>query len=144
MNLELNRKEYPGEATIGGFYIDGVFQCYSLEDKDRHLEDFLSAIDEYKIHGRTAIPRGRYQVIIDWSDKHRSLRLHVLGVPGFTGIRFDIANHTDEVQGCIALGMIRDSNKPDMVFSSTLAIKAVTVKVLQALLRGEEVWLTVS
>ena len=93
MNIELIRKEKYGDRTIGSIYVDGSFECFSLEDADRELEN-----GGVKIPGKTAIPRGKYRVIIDWSDRFKCLMLHVLDVPQFTGIRIHAGNRPEDTE----------------------------------------------
>ena len=71
MNIVVERFEYSDKSTIGRLLIDDVLYCYTLEDVDRRLEDTPDA----KIAGETAIPRGVYKVIIDFSDR-KSTRLN--------------------------------------------------------------------
>ena len=42
MKLLLERTTYTDKSTIGKLYINGVFQCFTLEDKDRQLEQDIS------------------------------------------------------------------------------------------------------
>lgn len=135
MNLTLQRLD---EETVGGLYIDGHWECFTLEDKDRHLET-----GGVKIPKETAIPRGKYRVIIDWSDKHWGLEAHILDVPQFEGIRFDIANSPDEIEGCIAVGQERDVNRPRWISKSRVAYKALIIKIWEAILKSEEVWIEI-
>jgi hypothetical protein len=45
-------------------YIDGVFFCNTLEDKDRGLKqtDSLATIQSKKVYAETAIPTGTYEI----------------------------------------------------------------------------------
>lgn len=137
MNLELIRKEKYDDRTIGSIYINGSFECFSLEDKDRELEK-----GGVKIPKQTAIGRGRHRIIIDWSDKHRCLMLHILDVPQFTGIRFDIANEPSEIEGCVAVGKEMDYVSKKIVHSGD-ALRDLSIKILFALIGGEEAWLEI-
>ena len=38
MELKLIRKEFTDRSTIGELYVNGKFECFTLEDKDRKLE----------------------------------------------------------------------------------------------------------
>ncbi len=88
MRLELQRNEFYDDRTIGGFYIDGKWAYFCLEDMDRRLED-----RGVKIPGKTAIPRGKYKVTISWSNRFNRLMPHILDVPQFTGIRIHAGNN---------------------------------------------------
>ena len=68
MELKIKRKEPYPDRSIGGFYIDGRWCYYTLEDTDRKLEE-----GGVKIAGKTAIPRGRYKMTISWSNRFRRL-----------------------------------------------------------------------
>ncbi len=135
MNLTLQRLD---EETIGGLYEEGHWFMWTLEDRDRRLED-----GGIKIPKETAIPRGKYRVIIDWSDKHWGLEAHILDVPQFEGIRFDIANSPGEIEGCIAVGQERDVNRPRWISKSRVAYKELIIKIWNAILEGESVWLEI-
>ena len=87
MNLTLYRHTYSSVSTIGDLFIDGQYFCKTLEDTDRKLE-----CDGEKVYGKTAIPRGAYNVIIDWSPRFKRELPHVLDVPGFEGIRIHSGN----------------------------------------------------
>ena len=66
MKLKLVRKYKLDTYTIGKLYIDGIYFCDTLEDKDRGLTSdmSLSEIQSIKIKGNTCIPYGQYQVTL--------------------------------------------------------------------------------
>lgn len=138
MKIELIRKEFYEDRCIGSLYIDGSFELFTLEDTDRELEKGGT-----KIPKETGIPRGKYQIVIDWSDRHKCLMTHVLDVPQFTGIRFDIANDPSEIEGCIAVGKEIDWLAKKMVHSGD-ASRDLTTKIYFALLRKEEIWMEIT
>lgn len=135
MKLRVERGLSGTSSTIGKLYVDGVFFAYTLEDIDRHLED-----GGKKIHGETAIPRGSYKVIIDFSNRFQKQMMHVLNVPGFEGIRIHAGNTDKDTEGCILLGKVRSDNA---VFNSREAVNALFEKVRSALDSGQEVNLEV-
>jgi hypothetical protein len=96
MLLTVHRIDFTEISTIGDFSINGEIFCYSLEDKYR--------ADGIKVYGKTAIPCGTYEVVIDWSGRFKRLMPHVLGVPGFEGIRIHKGNCAEDTEGCILLG----------------------------------------
>ena len=53
MKLEVKRTQFGDEATNGELWIDGVWECYTLEDEVR---------DGPKVYGETAIPAGEYEI----------------------------------------------------------------------------------
>lgn len=95
MKLELKRFEFGNTFTIGKFYIDGIYHCYSLEDQVREGK---------KVNGQTAIPNGTYDVIIDVSARFGKPLPHILNVPNFKGIRIHAGNTSKNTEGCILLG----------------------------------------
>ena len=95
MKLELKRFEFGDTFTVGKFYIDGIYYCYSLEDKVR---------EGAKVNGQTAIPNGTYNVIIDVSTRFGKQLPHILNVPNFEGIRIHAGNTSKDTEGCILLG----------------------------------------
>lgn len=136
MKLRVERGAPGASSTIGKLYVDGVFFAYTLEDIDRQLES-----GGKKIQGETAIPRGSYKVIIDFSNRFQKQMMHVLNVPGFEGIRIHAGNTDKDTEGCILLGKVRSDNA---VFNSREAVNALFDKVRAALSAGQEVNLEVN
>ena len=95
MELKLRRFEFGTTYTIGKLYVDGVYFCFTLEDKVREGE---------KVQNATAIPYGTYNVIIDHSNRFGYDLPHVLNVPGFDGIRIHKGNTSADTDGCILVG----------------------------------------
>lgn len=135
MELCLYRYRIGTDYTLGKLILADTFFCYTLEDPDRDLEK-----GGIKFPGQTAIPKGRYQVVIDWSDKFRCLALHVLNVPQFEGIRIHAGNSPEDTDGCILVGL---EILCDRLVKSVAALKMVSCHVLSALLRKEEVFITI-
>lgn len=135
MNITVIRENYHDKCTLGSLYIDGIFECFTLEDKDRHLES-----GGKKIPGETAIPKGRYQVIIDYSNRFQEMMPHILSVLDFEGIRIHPGNTDADTHGCILVGQVKSS---DSVLSSRLAYAAFLKKLKSAIDRKEYVEITI-
>lgn len=73
MKLTLKRKWFTDKSTIGELYIEDVYECFTLEDVYRAEGD--------KVYGETAIPNGRYIVVVDWSTHFKRFMPHLLNVP---------------------------------------------------------------
>ena len=131
MELTVNRKELTEHSTIGEMLIDGQFLCYTLEDTVRE--------PSVKIPGETAIPPGRYEVIINFSNRFRQLMPLLLNVPMFEGVRIHKGNWAKDTEGCILLGM---SKAEDMVGRSDEAFKKF-FPLLQSALKEGKVYITV-
>ncbi len=94
MNLFLQRIAQTPEYTIGRLYIDEKFFCHTLEDPVR----------EEKIAGKTAIPEGIYNVVVNHSPKFKRDLPLLLDVPDFEGIRIHRGNTAKDTSGCILVG----------------------------------------
>ncbi len=130
MKLKLKRQVKTSKSTIGSLEVDGVFHCYTLEDVVRMA----------KIPGESAIPCGKYNVLIDFSSKFKKQMLHVLDVPGFDGIRIHSGNWAKDTDGCILVGFIKEK---DYIGRSRDALESVFNLVQNALNNGEKVELEV-
>ena len=139
MNILLQRRDFTDKSTIGVLYVDQVSQCYALEDPDRKLED-----GGEKIPGKTAIPRGKYRIIIDWSNRFKRELPRLLDVPNYVGVRIHPGNGPEDTEGCILPGTGIPSNRQDWLLNSRAAFDALFNKIEAALELGEEVWIEVA
>lgn len=89
------------ENNIGDFYIDGQFFCYSLEDKIRFE----------KVYGKTAIPDGRYKVVLTVSNRFKRLMPLLLDVPNYSGVRIHGGNTAENSHGCPLVAFKTDKVK---------------------------------
>lgn len=137
MNLLLNRMWPTDKSVTGCLYIDNVFEAFTLEDKDRNLES-----GGVKIPKETVIPKGRYKVVVDWSDRFQRPMPHILDVPQFTGIRFHVLNTVEETEGCIGLGRDRGEDNYTII-NSAVAFNAFFKKLFNVWATGEEIWLEI-
>jgi hypothetical protein len=96
VELTVQRKIFTTKSTIGELYIDGVFECYILEDTVRG--------PGVKVPGQTAIPAGTYEVVIDMSNHFKRMMPHLLDVPMFEGIRMHWGNKSEDTEGCLLMG----------------------------------------
>jgi len=118
MKIKIDRKWKKETYTIGNLYIDGVWFCNTLEDRDRGLKqtDSLASIKQRKIYGETAIPTGIYTLSLDTlSPKYSKIPFYqevckgfvprILNVPGFEGILIHCLNDPSQTFGCIGVGL---------------------------------------
>ena len=152
MILRVERFARQKGYTIGRMYINGAFLCNTLEDQDRGLDQKMpvGTILSKKVFGRTAIPKGRYVVVMShspkfeeraWAQKYSGLVPEVLNVKGFEGIRIHPSNDPREIQGCLAPG---DNTAKGKVTGSTARYYELMTKFLMsAWVRGETIFLDI-
>jgi hypothetical protein len=129
MELRLARKTLTGRATIGELSIDGAFECYTLEDCVRPV----------KIKGVTAIPEGRYRVIITHSQRFKRLLPLLLNVPQFEGVRIHPGNAAGDTEGCVLVGRTKGK---DFVGESRAAFEKLFAR-LSAAVATEAIYINI-
>lgn len=138
MILKLQRRPSTENCTIGSLYVDGEFQCHTLEDVVREIPGVPPSV--WKLAGKTAIPAGRYQVLITHSPRFKRFLPHLQNVPGFSGIRIHPGNTDADTEGCILPG--RWDGK-ERVVESNLAYSALVLRLDAALKRDEKIFIEV-
>ena len=142
MELQLKRETFTEQSTIGALTINGVFECFILEDRDRGLNDTLTLeqILKVKVYGKTAIPYGRYE--IDWtmSARFKVFMPILLNVKGYAGIRIHKGNTEIDSLGCLLCGTRKKSN---MITESTLATRNLYTKIESAKKQGQRIYITI-
>ena len=134
MKILLTREWADDICTIGRMWIDGEFECFTLEDPIRPYPD--------KIRKKTCIwGDTTYRLTIDHSPKYGRPMLHVLDVPLFTGIRIHSGNDAEDTEGCILVGKERGERS---VWKSREALLSLFSKVEIALQAGEDVRLVIA
>ena len=128
------RGEGPGSVERPGLYF-----CDTLEPTWRDYEH-----GAYKIKGKSAIPEGRYAVVISYSPKFKQWLPLLLGGPEFnkkwSGIRIHAGNSAKDTQGCILVGENKEVGK---VLNSRKWLYELKHRIVEAKDRGEAVWLTI-
>lgn len=104
MILILDRVWCTEKSTIGQLYIDGWNECLILEDYDRLKKN------RRKVYGETAIPRGTYEIRLNYSRKFKRILPLLSNVPGFSGIRIHAGNTARDTEGCLLPGVTRGTN----------------------------------
>lgn len=120
--------------------MQGKPELFVLEDAVR--EQVGVPVEKWKIAGATAIPCGRFRVIIDHSDHFNKDLPHVLGVPGFDGIRIHPGNTPLDTEGCLLVGY--SASILAGTISQSAAASGMFQQELEKLLAQDDVWLTVS
>ena len=138
MELIVTRQIFTEESTVGSLSIDGKFQCFTLEDVQREIEG--EPVASWKIPGKTAIPKGKYEVVIDFSPHFGHDLPHILNVPGYTGVRIHPGNDDEDTEGCILVGLTRS---PNFVGQSRNAFDNLFPLLDEAYAKGEKIMLEV-
>ena len=122
---------------MGTLAVDGEPFCDTLEPTWR---DIGHGRPGKKVEGRTAIPEGRYPVVITYSPKFDKWLPLLLHVPMFEGIRIHAGNTAEDTAGCILVG---ENLKPGMVLNSNAWVHRLKQKIVAAKERGEGVWISI-
>lgn len=141
MELLLRRETFTSQSTIGKLLVNGIFQCFTLEDfcRDKNKDGVLNGPGEAKVYAQTAIPKGRYQVIISYSNRFKRNLPLLLNVPGFLGIRIHSGNTHAHTEGCILVG---NTKAKDFVGESRLAFADLMLK-LELASKREKIFITI-
>jgi hypothetical protein len=146
MKLDVVRTQFGADATNGMLFIDGVFECFTLEDQVR---------DGAKVMKETAIPLGEYGITLrtvggfdakytsrygaDW---HKGMLWLQPDPEGFKYILIHTGNTDEHTAGCLLVGETQqdlDKGKDGFVGGSGDAYKKMYPKVRDALLAGDKV-----
>jgi hypothetical protein len=143
MELELQRKVLSKHSTIGELYVldgaqRGKFECYILEDPMREVEG--EPVEKWKVPGDTAIPVGRYRIVMTYSTRFQRILPLLMGVPGFDGIRIHPGNAPADTEGCLLTGQ---QMATDSVLLSRKAHIELVAKIGAALNLNQQVWITI-
>ena len=143
MKLTVVRTQFGTDATNGLLFIDGIFECYTIEDQYQAV----------KVMHETCVPEGLYDIQFRkvggfheryakrYQNSHYGM-LHLQDVPNFTYILIHAGNDSDDSSGCI----LTTSSQNDLDISeagfggqSQLAYKRMYDKVAKVLLQGKKV-----
>lgn len=144
MKLTVVRTQFGADATNGLLFINGIFECFTLEDEVRDV----------KVHSETAIPLGEYEIKLrtvggfhaKYTDRygaafHKGM-LELQDVPNFQYILIHTGNTDQHTAGCLLVGETQqdlDKGKDGFIGGSGDAYKKMYPKVLKCLLSGEKV-----
>lgn len=154
MKLTVGRKWKKEDYTIGQLFVDGVFFCNTLEDRDRGLASSMSLeeIKKRKVYGETAIPTGTYTIRMDiasakfakssWyiNNCNGSKMPRLMDVPGYEGILIHPGNKALDTFGCILVGK---NDVKGMVTKSKDYFLSLYNKMYAAYKKGEQITITI-
>lgn len=143
MKLQVVRTQFGRDATNGLLFIDGLFECYTLEDQ----------YQEVKVMHETCIPEGTYDIKFRtvggfherykkrYGNSHYGM-LHLQDVPGFTYILIHAGNTDEHTSGCLIVGETQqdlDVSEDGFIGSSGKAYVKLYNKIAKQLLIGNPV-----
>lgn len=109
MDLLLKRLKFNLSNTEGELWLNGKFFCYTIEDKVRSpLGQLWKKI--FKVYTKTAIPYGKYPVLVTWSNRFKRMLTGVFNVPDFVGIRIHNGTNENSSAGCIIVSYKKQKN----------------------------------
>jgi len=143
VKLTVVRTQFGTDATNGLLFIDGIFECYTLEDQYQAV----------KVMHETCIPEGTYDIKFrktggfhaKYSERYKNAHygmLHIQDVPNFTYILIHTGNTDEHTSGCLIVGETQQDlevSKDGFIGSSTVAYKKMYSKVASQLLQGKDV-----
>lgn len=118
--------------TISKLFVNGSYLCDVLQDTNRGLTQSMSLeeINEIKVKGKTAIPKGTYQVTLNVVSPRFSKKAQyafcqgklprLINVPGYEGVLIHIGNTPEDTDGCLLVGYNKVKGQ---VIDSTKAFK---------------------
>lgn len=130
MELIVKRIKKGKDYTAGQLFINDEFFCWTLEDLER----------DRKIQNETAIPKGKYEVIINMSNRFKMYMPLLLNVPNFSGIRIHSGNTKDDTEGCILV--CNEDSRDGFGGNSRAAFKKL-MSILTKAEKKEKIWITV-
>ena len=133
MHIRVVREPTKNDTTLGALFIDDHWQCHTLEDIIRPVGE--------KIYGETAIPPGRYKLVLSMSNRFKRILPEVLAVPNFTGIRIHAGNTAKDTHGCLLWGQTRNVEARS-IGQSKLALEAFMTKITAVWDAKSELWIT--
>jgi len=142
MEIQVNRIARKDGYTIGRMSLNGVYFCDTLEDTDRGLNSTMS-VDEIlskKRKGITAIPTGKYDVILTFSPRFKRVLPLLLSVKGYEGVRIHAGNTAEDTEGCLLVG---ENKIKGQVLNSRATLERLMSVLLECEKRKEKISITI-
>jgi hypothetical protein len=138
MLIEVKRDPSADGCTIGKLFVDGQFQCFTLEDVVREIPGL--PVTRWKVQDQTAIPTGTYEVVIAPSPHFGRDMPHIVNVSDFNNVLIHWGNTQRDTEGCILVGSRQGTGQ---IFDSRIAFEALFAKIEDAVSAGESVKITI-
>ena len=149
MNITVERHQQGDNSTLGRLYVDGEFECFTLEDERR----------EVKVSGETAIPSGTYTILPrteggmhpKYAERYGDLHVGMAwlqDVPDFNFVYIHTGNREDQTEGCLLVGQgfqpTHEGENNYIVTGSRNAYVPLYTEIAAAWEREEEVLITIT
>lgn len=153
MEITVKRVFKGPNYTIGHLYVNGTYECDTLEDPDRGLTDSMTVqeITSKKVYGNTAIPTGTYDIDMNtispkfkdrsWAKFCGGKLPRLVNVKGYSGVLIHVGNKAIDTLGCILVG---DNKVKGQVINSTSTFQQLYLQMLKAHTRGEKITITIT
>lgn len=138
MKIKVVRDSFTQKSCEGKLSIDGVFECFTIEDADRKLESGGT-----KVQNNTCIPRGTYNVVWNHSAHFNKDMPQIMNVPQFEGVRIHGGNSQDDSEGCIIVGGVNEKAGDNWISSSKPAVEKLYAKIKAASDAGKKITIEV-
>jgi hypothetical protein len=138
MTIKLIRTNLTERFTDGELYIDGKFFCYTVEDKVRAKRGMWSKL--LKVYAQTAIPYGRYPVLVTWSNRFKRPLTGIFNVPDFEGIRMHNGSTERSSAGCVIVSYKRLNS--GMLLNEVKAMNDLC-DIVAAKQKTEKIWIEI-
>lgn len=139
MEIILERKIHNKTSTEGNLYINNNWFCHTIEDRVR--AEVGQWKPELKVYGKTAIPYGRYPVLVTWSNRFKRMLTGVFNVPDFQGIRIHNGMTENSSAGCIIVSH-KDDKEHHSLINDRSAMDDIC-RLVEAAQKKEKVWITI-
>lgn len=128
MKINLVRCAFRPTGTFGRLFIDGVFECYTLEPIHRtdNLKPRCIPLGTYKVVTNIISPKYRFRYPYN---KFNGCVPRLLHVSGFDGILIHVGNFLKDTLGCILVGERANLSR---LFNSTKAYLSLWNKLQHA------------
>ena len=138
MELNVKRIARKDGYTIGRLFINNEYFCDTLEDTDRGLKDTMQVneILAKKVKAQTAIPTGKYDVILTFSPRFKRVLPLLLSVKGYEGVRVHAGNTNKDTEGCLLIG---ENKSKGQVINSRATLEKLMSILLECEKRKEKV-----
>lgn len=138
MLIDVREIAVKGNSTLSSLFIDGVWECFVLEDVPR----------QKKIWGETRIAGGRYKLVPRYAGKHferykerfgHEFSLYIPDVPDFQWIMIHIGNRHVETHGCLLVGKGAESSTGSFELKNSRLAYIALYEKIKAVIYKEEI-----